>query len=239
MRLRTAVATAWLAVGLPACREGQSDDAARAGAAAVPSASVGTAAADTGTSRAGLPTGFRVRMDDPKKLVFDIKFAKTPTGALDVNAGTHEQNLAHILYRDTDTASGRYVVRAEIDQLSTPDHPEAVGILIGGRDLAGPGQRYGYFIVRGDGQFSVKRRNRDSAAIVVPFTPSPNVPKSDAAHHAVYRLTLRVDADSIRFLVADKPVVAVVRSAIPTNGVVGIRINHGLHVIVTPLAISR
>jgi hypothetical protein len=186
-----------------------------------------------------LPTFYHARFDKPGKSVADLKVSLTSTGALDVNAGTHDQDLRHILYREADTASGAYVVRAQIEQLSAPEHPEAIGILIGGQDLAGPGQQYGYFIVRGDGQYSVKRRLRDSAFTIIPFTASANVPRMDANRHAQYPLTVRVDADSVRFLVADKPVAAVSRNAIPTNGIAGFRINHGLHAVLTPLVISR
>jgi hypothetical protein len=234
MLLRRAACTGLLGVGLAACGNRQSGDTV---ATATPAA-VADGASSLAKPAAGLP-GYRARTDDPKKSVSDIKFATTPSGALDVDDGTHNQNLGHIFYNDADSASGTYTVRTEIDQLGAPEHPEAVGILVGGSDLAGPGQRYGYFIVRGDGQYSVKRRDRDSAFVVVPFTASATVPKMDAQRHVTYHLTVRVDPDSVRFLIADKPVVAVVRSAIPTDGVAGFRVNHGLHVVATPLVISH
>jgi hypothetical protein len=43
----------------------------------------------------------------------------------------------------------------------------------------------------------------------------------------------------VRFTVDAKPVAAVARSRLPTNGIAGIRINHGLHVMVKPLVIAR
>ncbi len=233
MRLRFTSSVVVMA-GLVACGNGRSGravaSAASGGGADVP---------NVGSTPAGLPAGYRARTDDPKKSVGDIKYLTTPAGTVDVNAGTHDQNLGHILYRDSDSASGTYVVRTEIEQVSAPDHPEALGILIGGHDLAGPGQQYGYFIVRGDGQYSVKRRDRDSAFIVVPFTASANVPKAAGTQRVTYSLTVRVDVDSVRFLAGDKPLVAVPRSAVPTDGTIGFRINHGLHVVLAPLAISR
>ena len=239
MRLRLAVSVGLVGVGLIGCRDAQTTDSDRT--AAMPRTSAPTTATPgaAGASAVGLPVGYRTRVDDPRKSSADIKYSTNSEGMLDVNAGTHDQNLGHVLYRDADSASGTYVVRTEIDQLSAPEHAEAIGVLIGGRDLAAPGQRYGYFIVRGDGQYSVKRRDGDSVYIVVPFTTSVNIPKADAARHAKYPLTVRVAADSVRFLVAEKQVAAVARGAIPTDGVAGFRINHGLHVIVTPLAISR
>ncbi len=218
-----------LGAGALACGTGQP------GAAHAAHAANATGAA----SAAALPAGYHIRTDDPKKSAADIRVSAQPTGRLEVNAGTHDQNLGHILYRDADTATGSYTVRTDIDQLGGPEHPEAVGLFIGGRDLAGAGETYGYFIVRGDGQYSIKRRRGDSAATVVPFTASRAVPKADSARHATYRLAVRVGPDSVRFLVGDTPVAAVARTAIPTEGTAGFRINHGLHVIVTPLAFQR
>jgi hypothetical protein len=187
----------------------------------------------------GLPPGYHIRLDDPSKAVADVKVMMLPSGLLDVDAGNHHQDLRQILYRDADSARGTYTVRTTITQLGAPEHAEAEGVFIGGQDLAGPHQRYGYFIVRGDGQYSIKRRDGDSAATVIPFTASSAVPKADAARHATYPISVRVEADSVRFFVADHRVAAVARTAIPTDGVAGYRINHGLHVTLAPLAFSR
>ena len=134
MRLRLFACTGLLGVGLAACGNQQSGDKV---VTATPAAAA-EGASNLATPAAGLP-GYRARTDDPKKAVTDIKFATTPSGALDINDGTHNQNLGHILYNDADSASGAYTVRTEIDQLGAPEHPEAVGVLIGGRDLGGPG----------------------------------------------------------------------------------------------------
>ena len=234
MKLPLAAFAILLGAGVAACGKRESGPSIAAASGSVAEVASGATSAWT-----GILAEYHARFDKPGKSVTDLKVALTASGALDVNAGTHDQDLRHILYRDADTARGTYIVRTAIDQLSAPEHPEALGILIGGQDLAGPGQQYGYFIVRGDGQYSVKRRLRDSAFTVIPFTASPNVPKMDANRHAHYALTARVDADSVRFLVADKPVAAVPRTSIPTDGVVGFRINHGLHVVLTPIAISH
>ena len=64
-------------------------------------------------------------------------------------------------------------------------------------------------------------------------------PKADSGGKATYRLAIRVAADSVRFMVNDKPVGAVKAGAIATDGVAGLRINHNLHILTAPITISR
>src|SRR5438034_5131045 len=49
---------------------------------------------------------------------------------------------AAIYWRDRDTISGNYHVVAKMTQTKNPAHPEAFGILIGGKNLADSGQTY-------------------------------------------------------------------------------------------------
>jgi len=186
----------------------------------------------------GVPPGYIGRTDDSAKSITGVSYTAVGDGMWDVESGTHDQNLSHIMYSPRDTAHGGYTVRTEIDQISGPMHPEAAGVLIGGRDLAGPDQTYAYFLVRGDGQYSIKLRQGRKASILVPFTSSPNVPKADAAGHASYPIAVAVAADSVRFQVDGRLVAAVARSSIPTDGIAGIRVNHGLHLMVKPLVIG-
>jgi hypothetical protein len=187
----------------------------------------------------GPPPGYIGRPDDSTKSLKGVTYTTAPGGMWEVRAGTHAQNLSHILYTPQDSASGNYTIQTEIDQLEGPAHPEAFGVIFGGKDLAGRSQKYGYFLVRVDGMYSIKARDGDSARTVVAFTPSPNVSKADAAGRAQYPITVQVAADSVRFLIDAKPVAAIARTAVPTTGIAGIRINHGLHLMVRPLVISR
>src|SRR5439155_1291049 len=66
---------------------------------------------------------------------------------------------AAIYWRDRDTISGNYHVVAKLSQMKNPAHPEAFGIIIGGKNLADSGQTYTYFLVRPiDGMYSIRRR---------------------------------------------------------------------------------
>lgn len=186
----------------------------------------------------GVPPGYLGRTDDSTKSISGVSYTAVGDGMWEVESGSHDQNLSHIMYSPRDTARGVYTVHTEIDQVAGPMHPEAAGVFIGGRDLAGPDQTYAYFLVRADGQYSIKLRRGPKASILVPFTSSSGVPKADAAGHASYAIAVAVTADSVRLQVNGQRVAAVSRSGIPTDGIVGVRVNHGLHLMVKPLVIG-
>ena len=192
-----------------------------------------------GPAGGGVPPGYIGRTDDSTKSLAGVSYISVGGGMWEVSTGTHDQNLSHITYSPLDTAHGTYTVKTEIDQISGPLHPEAAGVFIGGRDLAGPNQSYVYFLVRADGQYSIKQRQGSKVSILVPFTASPNVPKADEAGRANYPIVVAVAADSARLQINAQPVAAVATKAIPTDGIVGIRVNHGLHLMVKPIVISR
>jgi hypothetical protein len=189
---------------------------------------------DQAANGTGVPAGYVGKTDDPSKSIADAKYTPGPNGAWTVETGP-----AHILYSTKDTASGRYTLHAEIDQLQAPHHPEAYGLFFGGQNLTDPTVRYTYFLVRGDGKYALKVRDGPNARTVIDFTPSPNVPTADASGKATYAIAVQVGADSVHFTVNGKPVVAVPTGTLSVAGIAGVRINHNLHVAVEPLIISH
>ncbi len=147
---------------------------------------------------------------------------------------------AHIVYAAGDSASGVYAVSTTIQQLEKPAHPEAYGVFFGGSNLDDrAAQQYGYFIVRGTGEYLIKSRQGDSVTTVVPWTASDNVPSEDEAGKASYDIKVHFAPDTAHFMVNDKLVAAVPRSEVPSAGVAGLRINHNLHLDVQPVTISK
>lgn len=202
-----------------------------AAAAATPAPNADPDQAANGT---GVPAGYVGKTDDPSKAIADAKYTSGPNGVWTVQTGP-----AHILYSTKDTASGRYTLSAEIDQLEAPHHPEAYGLFFGGQNLTDPTVRYTYFLVRGDGKYALKVRDGANARTVVDFTSSPNVPTADASGKAAYPITVQVGADSVHFMVNGKPVATVPTGTLSVTGIAGVRINHNLHVTVKPLGITR
>lgn len=145
---------------------------------------------------------------------------------------------AHILYTTKSQASGNYTASATFEQMEAPAHPEAYGIFIGGMHLDQKNIAYTYFEVRGTGELLVKLRDGISTRDIVPWTASADVPKQDASGKATYTLSATVTNDAIKFSVNGKQVASVSKAGLPTDGIVGVRVNHNLHVKVSPVTIK-
>jgi hypothetical protein len=242
MRVLSLVSTLSLSAALfVACSGSQSANSAAnsnttasGGAPAAAASPAANADPDQSANGSGVPAGYVGRTDDASKSIADAKYAPAAGGGWDVETGP-----AHILYKATDTASGSYTLHTQIDQLESPHHPEAYGVFFGGQHLTDSSQRYTYFIVRGNGMYAIKARDGASARTVVEFTVSPNVPKADASGKASYAITVHVAPDAVHFIVNDKPVATLPKGSLAIDGIAGIRINHNLHVSVTPLTIRR
>ena len=182
----------------------------------------------------GVPAGFEGRVDRASQQLSDVRYTELPDGKLEVVTGPH-----HILYQPGDTASGTYTVTATLEQMESPAHPESFGVFIGGQDLEGEGQQYGYFMVRGTGEYLVKTREGEGTSNVISWTAAPSVPKADATGKASYQLSVQVGQDSVRFSVNGTQVASLAKSAVPTDGVAGIRIGHNLHVTTSRVSIQR
>jgi hypothetical protein len=191
----------------------------------------------------GVPLGYLGRTDRPNANLADAKYAVSGS-RWEITTGP-----AHILYSPRDVATGSYTASATIEQLAKPAHPEAFGLFIAGRELDGPNQSYTYFLVRGNGEFSVRHRLGDTVHTLVPWQRNAAVPVEDAMGRATYRLAVSVRpmnvgepasrADSVYFRVNGQAVAVLPASAMMTDGIVGLRINHNLRVTATPIVITR
>lgn len=201
--------------------------------------SLGTAAgmdsdADVSQNGSGVPQGFVALTD---KADADITGAKyTVAGdSWEVQTGP-----AHIVYEPGDSASGVYAVSTTIEQLEKPRHPEAYGIFFGGQHLDDrAAQRYGYFIVRGTGEYLIKVREGAETTPVVEWTASEFVPKEDSTGKASYDIKVHFAPDTAHFMVNGKLVAAVAKENLPSEGIAGLRINHNLHLSVEPVTIAK
>ena len=199
---------------------------------AAPAPAATNADPDVSASGGAVPAGFTARTDKADAPISGAAY--TASGdKWDVKTGS-----AHIVYSDKTMGNGSYTASATIDQLEAPAHPEAYGIFIGGRDLDKPTLAYTYFIVRGTGEMAVKVREGDKTRDVIKWTASPDVPKADASGKASYALDAQVTNDAVKFSVNGKSVGSVSKAGLPTDGIAGLRINHNLHVSVTPVTVK-
>lgn len=219
---------------LAACTAADKPEAADTGVTAV--SDTGSAGMnddpDTNAGGAGVPMGYTARTDKPDAPITGAKYV-TSGGAFEVTTGP-----AHILYASKDAGTGNYTASATFELLEKPKHPEAFGLIIGGRDLDKPNQSYTYFVVRGTGEMLVKVREGDKTRDVLKWTASADIPKIDSAGTASYALAAQVTADAVKFMVNGKQVGSVSKAGLPTDGVAGLRINHNLHLKASPVTIA-
>ena len=225
--MKAAVSILSLALFLSACTAKENPPASDTAAGAASSDP------DVNVSGGSIPAGYAARTDRPDADISGADYAASGEG-WELNTGP-----SHIMYRAQDTASGAYTVSATIEQLAKPTHPEAYGLIIGGRDLDQPTQAYTYLVVRGTGDVLVRVREGDQTRDVIKWTPSADLPKEDAAGKATYALAASVTGDAVKLSVNGKQVASVSKAGLPVDGIAGLRINHNLKVRVTPVSISR
>ena len=194
------------------------------------------AAADTdhAANGAGLPTGYLAQFDNANAKRSDASYSEKEPGRWEVKTGP-----AHILYSPKDTAANKYTVSATFEQLEAPSHPEAFGVFVGASNLGTPTARYTYFIVRGDGKYMVKVRDGANTRTVMDWTAHPSIPVQDASGKGLYGIKIDVSGKTANVSVNGVPITTITGKDIPLNGITGVRINHNLHLIVTPVSVIR
>jgi hypothetical protein len=139
-------------------------------------------------------------------------------------------------------AEGSYAVHARFTEIAVPPgHLEGYGLFIGGQDLQGDRQRYTYFLVRGDGRYIIKQRRGADAPEI-----SNGWQSSKAVRVATVRdgdmtndLAIAVDRGQLRFSCNGEPVAEMPVGDLSAEGVVGVRVNHNLHVRIQDFQLDR
>jgi hypothetical protein len=180
------------------------------------------------------PAGWSVRPDEGGKAT-EVSFVSMPPGWHMVTA------TSGIMYRAQDVASGAYEISAKIHLFAGGGgHQEAFGIFIGGRDLTGAGQRYSYFLIRGDGTYKIKRRSGASATDVTKdWTPAAAILKVKNEGAVANLLSVTVGKDKVTFRVNGQEVYRAPAASLDTDGVFGLRVNHNLSLHVETLEVKR
>src|SRR5215471_4838139 len=108
--------------------------------------------------------------DDPDRAVkggtFPAGWSVTPDrGAADQISYVLAGDVFHVamgpggtFYSSDWTKSGNYQFSGRLTQKQAPTHPISYGLMIGGRDLAGPNETYTYFLVRNRGEYFIANR---------------------------------------------------------------------------------
>jgi hypothetical protein len=180
------------------------------------------------------PPGWHGRTDRDNQSLSDVMFMAMG-GGFHIRTGP-----AVILWNPEHAARGAYTVTATFTQPSTPARLDAYGIFFGGAALDAPDQVYTYFLIRHDGKFIIKHRDGADAPTIVPWSDHDAVHRPDAAGRSTNTLSVEVGTDRIRFLVNGAEVGALDRAAVrAVDGIAGLRVNHGLEVMVDRFSIER
>lgn len=117
--------------------------------------------------------------------------------------------------------------------------PAGFGVFIGGKDLAGAGQRITYFLIRGDGKYKIKRRSAASATDVTrDWTAAPAIAQEKPDGPVVNLVSVVVGKDGVSFRVNGQQVYLAPAKEVDTGGIVGLRVNHNLSLHIETLQIK-
>ena len=142
---------------------------------------------------------------------------------------------AAIAWRPNQTATGSFTAELDANVAPGSGHMEGFGIILGGAALDSANQTYLYFLVRPDGAFTIKHRAGTAVHNVQEWTPNAAIAKQEGQAPAHNTITVQAQRDSVVFMVNGQRVHAIGRSAGLVDGIVGVRVNHGLSVHVNRL----
>ena len=149
--------------------------------------------------------------------------------SLDVLTGA-----AGIFYRQDATASGTYRLEADWVQFDPGGRNEGFGLIFGGSDLGSVERTYSYVLLRQDGSVLLKRRAGARTPIVRDWFTHPAIrtweARAPGTDQITNRLVLEVRAHELLVWVNETEILRVPRDDLATEGVVGLRLNHGVHI---------
>ena len=179
-----------------------------------------------------LPTGWSMRLDRSD--------AAAPPKFFPAGDGLHvTSGPAAIYYQPAQVMKGDFRISATFTQTKAPQHPEAVGLFMGGKNLQGAEQEYGYLIVRGDGKYSIKHRAGSEVHTIQDWVEHAKVNKQDAAGKATNTLVMEVLSGRVRMLINGEEIRSFDRANFfQTAGMLGMRINHNLDVHISDFKIE-
>ncbi len=181
---------------------------------------------------AQLPAGWRVLYDFPPPPDSLISLVRMPPGwHLETNGP------GGVVYDVDWVATGRYALEWEVFVFPTTS-TEAIGIILGGRDLEGREPDYHVVKFSSQGLLSVTRRAGVESRIVVPAEPAATFvpPTGDEPGRNVLRIV--VEADSVRYTLNGTRAGAFA-SVGGLDGIFGFRVGTGTNLHVSRLDITK
>ncbi len=126
--------------------------------------------------------------------------------------------------------SGDFQVEATFHQTGAPvGYREAYGLFVGGRDLDSPDQEYTYLLIRGTGDFLIKRRRGETTETIVDWKPSSAVVSvTEEITEPENHLAITSLGGETVFVINGVAVHGMPTPEARPYGITGIRVNHRL-----------
>jgi hypothetical protein len=196
------------------------------------------------TGSGSLPRDWMLRFDAPipaKPDASTLKQVRFETAADGIHVAS---GPAAIYYNTKDSGKGQFAVSATITQSKDLGH-EVSGLFFGGSNLQESTQNYVYFVVRPqDGMAMISHRSSDKAPKAIrPYFATDAIRKQDPKTGAATNsLTIHVAQDTVHFVINGKLVAAVAKTDLggsPTDGQVGLRVNHNMDLHITGYKVTN
>lgn len=194
-----------------------------------------------GNAEGEVPPGWLARFDHEGEYVIGSNADSSDVFFVTMTPGWHiTAKPAGIYWHPASTAEGEFSAVAQIHLFDPGERNEAYGLFVGGSDLQGPNQAYLYFLVRRSGEFLVKRRAGGETVNVIDWTAHPAIVPYTAETQGTAENTLKltVSGRTIAFSINGTEVATVPADGLVTDGIVGLRVNHGLNLHVENLAVE-
>lgn len=186
----------------------------------------------------GLPAGFELRLDRTTDNAADFH-------VMEMGGGWHIETGPRAIMFDAaanTVTEGDYTVSATFTEMGAPmNHREALGIFIGGQNLQAPDYTYTYFVVRGTGEYLIKKRMGEETSEVTEGWQASDAVNGATSESGDIRnmLEVRVAGDQVHFSVNGTEVATMPAADLDVYGVAGIRMNHNLNVMVENWMLNR
>lgn len=183
------------------------------------------------------PEGWKMRIDRSQN-------AQDPDDRPDLTFTTKGKGLhvkggpAGTFWNARNNAAGNYTLRATFNLNQPSSHTNYYGLVFGGAQLEGANQIYTYFVVAQDGSFLVRQRNGEATKDVQRASHQA-VRRPDGSGRSSNTLEVRVAGDTVSYVVNGTVVHSGPKSGLPTDGIVGFRVNHQLDVAVDGFEVQR
>jgi hypothetical protein len=128
------------------------------------------------------------------------------------------------------TATGNYTLKATFNLQEPSNHTNYYGLVFGGSNLETATQAYVYFVIAQNGMFQVRHRQGEDVTDVVRRATNAAVRQPGADGKSTNTLEVRVNGDTVSYVVNGTVLHSGPKGGVKTDGLVGVRVNHVMDV---------